>query len=120
LVAIADDKNEAFALIVADGTLRHQDCIVHHTAAHAYRHEHPWNETAIGILETRASADTAGAGVNPVIEAVNVTTINTPLTAAAHDVDRDLFLLQLRLAVIANVIQISLLIDFEIGIDSII
>ena len=80
----------------------------------------PSGKATVGVVEARAGANAARAAIDPVIEAVNVTAIDAILVASDDDLYRNLLLLLVQLAVIADVIQVGLLVDLEIGVDAII
>src|SRR5579883_2500912 len=120
LVATTDDKDEALALVVADSAFRHQQRIVDLAIAHAHRNEHTGNEAAVGIVEASTGADRAGARIDPVVEALDMTAIGAIVAAARDDLDRDLLLLVVRRAVVAHIVHIGLFVDFNIGIDAVV
>ena len=55
LEILVHDKDEALALVVADGAFRHQDRIVERAATHPHRHEHAGHQ-APSALSKRARA----------------------------------------------------------------
>ena len=92
LVAVADDKDEAFALIVSDRAFRNEKCVVECAISHAYRDEHSRDQATVLVFEAGTGADCARAGVDPVVEALNMTAIDVPAVAADHDFHGDLLL----------------------------
>src|ERR1043166_5997586 len=59
LVAFAHDIDKAFALVVADGGLRHHQAVVHGRTAHLDRDEHARHQRAVFIGKAGAGADGA-------------------------------------------------------------
>ena len=120
LGVLVHDKDKALALVVADGAFRHQDRIVQRAAAHPHRDEHARHQAVVGIVEAGAGADGARAGIDAVVEAFDDAVIDMAAVAFDLQIDGDFLLLVLGLGVVAHIVQVGLLVDFEIGIDAIV
>ena len=120
LLSRADDKDEALALVVADGAFRHQQRVVQRAAAHPHRDEHARHQAAVLIGEAGAGANGARAGVDAIVEAFDGAVIDMAAVALRPQIDRNLLLLGLGLGVVAYIVQIGLLVDLEIGIDAVV
>src|SRR5580698_393128 len=119
LVVGVDDEDKSLALVVADRAFRNQQRVVERAVTHAHRNEHSGNQTAVGIGETRTGPDCAGAGIDPVVEALDIAAIDVSAVAPDNELHRNLLLCVLRLTIAAHIVEISLFIDFEIGVDAV-
>ena len=72
------------------------------------------------IGEAGASADGARAGIDVVVEAFDGAVIDMAAIALDLQVHGNLLLLQPGLGVVADIVQIGLLVHLEIGIDAIV